>query len=375
LSFPRWAAIPARMPLPHRVARSLAAALLLSVAACKGGSSAPRQRPPPAVTVAPVEVRDVQVEIRAPVDLRPLFQADVGAKTLGYLGAVLVDRGDLVKKGQLLAVVRPSDLPDQMESARVAFENAKANKARAELLAPSGVVSQQELQNNQSAFAAAQANLQAVSTRLGETRIESPIDGVVSQRRLDPGALVGPTAGNGNILTVQRNDILRVFVPVNERDATTVRLGQAASAEFDALPGKRYTGKVVRLSPAFDPVARTVDAEVHLVNPGELRPGMYGRGTLVTAVHPGAVVVPVGAVQISDGRYFAFLIQGDKVRRVELKVGVDGGNWFEIAEGLKAGDEVVTAGTDTLADGAAVRPVRGTDPFTGKPVPAADAGK
>ena len=363
------------MYLSTRAARRLAAALLLSVAACKGGTTAPRQRPPPAVTVAPVEVRDVPVEIRAPVDLRPLFQADVGAKTLGYLDAVLVDRGDVVRKGQLLAVVRPSDLPDQLESARVAFENAKANKARAEALAPSGVVSQQELQNNQSAFAAAQANLQAVSTRYGETRIHSPIDGVISQRRLDPGVLVGPNAGTGAILTVQRNDILRVFVPVNEKDAPAVRLGQAASAEFDALPGKRYTGKVVRLSPAFDPVARTVDAEVHLVNPGELRPGMYGRGTLVTAVHPGAVVVPAGAVQISDGRFFAYLVQGEKVKRVELKIGVDGGNWFEVREGLAAGDEIVTAGTDTLADGAAIRAVRGTDPYTGKPASTAAVGK
>lgn len=376
MSFQEWAAIPARMLSSPWVARPLAAALLLAVSACKGGSTAPRQRPPPAVTVATVEVRDVPVELRAPVDLRPLFQADVGAKTLGYLDAVLVDRGDRVRKGQLLAVVRPSDLPDQMESARVAFENAKANKARAEALAPSGVVSQQELQNNQSAFAAAQANLQAISTRLGETKIESPIDGVVSQRRLDPGVLVGPNAGTGAILTVQRSDVLRVFVPVNEKDAPSVRLGQEASAAFDALPGKRYTGKVVRLSPAFDPVARTVDAEVHLVNPGELRPGMYGRGTLVTAVHPAAVVVPVSAIQISDGRYYAYVLSGDKVKRTEVRIGVDGGNWFEVVEGLKAGDEIVTAGTDTLADGAAVRPVRGTDPFTGKPTQAAaDAGK
>jgi membrane fusion protein (multidrug efflux system) len=355
------------------VARLLAAALVLTLSACKGGSGEPPKRPPPAVTVAAVEVRDVPVEIRAPVDLRPLFQADVGAKTLGYLGAVLVDRGDVVKKGQLLAVVRPSDLPDQLDAARVAFENAKANKERAEALAPSGVVSQQELQNTQSAFATAQANLAAVSTRYGETRIESPIDGVVSQRRLDPGVLVGPNAGTGSILTVQRNDILRVFVPVNERDAGSVRIGQPASAEFDALPGKRYTGKVVRLSPAFDPVTRTVDAEVHLVNPGELRAGMYGRGTIVTAVHPGSVVVPVGAVQLSEGKAFAYVVQGDKVKRVELRLGVDGGNWYEVAQGLKAGDEIVTAGTDTLADGAAIRAVRGMDPFTGKPTTAAAA--
>jgi RND family efflux transporter MFP subunit len=354
--------------MPHRtwVARSLATALVLTVAACTGGPPAARQRPPPAVTVAPVEVRDVPVEIRAPVDLRPLFQADVGAKSIGYLDAVLVDRGDLVRKGQLLAVVRPSDLPSQIESARVAFDLAKVNKARAESLAPAGVVSQQELQNAQSAYARAEADLQAVSTRFGETKIESPIDGVVSQRRLDPGALVGPNAGTGSILTVQRNDILRVFIPVNEKDAPSVKVGQAASAEFDALPGKKYVGKVVRMSPAYDPVSRTVDAEVHLANPGELRPGMYGRGTLVTAVHPAAVVVPVGAVQLSDGRYYAYVVQGDKARRVELVVGVDGGNWFEVLGGLKAGDEIVTAGTDVLSDGSAIRAVRGVDPYTGK---------
>ncbi len=356
---------------PSRAGRLLAFALLLALSACKGGSTAPRQRPPPAVTVAPVEVRDVPVEIRAPVDLRPLFQADVGAKTLGYLDAVTVDRGDLVRRGQLLAVVRPSDLPDQMEAARVAFENAKANKARAEALAPSGVVSQQELQNTQSAYATAQANLQAVSTRLGETRIDSPIDGVVSQRRLDPGVLVGPNAGTGSILTVQRIDILRVFVPVNEKDAPTVKVGQPATLEFDALPGRRYAGKVVRMSPAFDPVTRTVDAEVHIANPGELRAGMYGRGILVTAVHPASVVVPVGAVQVSDGRTFAYVVQGDRVRRVEIRVGVDGGNWFGVRDGLKPGDEIVTAGTDTLSDGSPVRPVRGIDPFSGKPTGAA----
>jgi len=366
LSFQGGAAIPPRMSPFSRVGRASVAALLLSIGACKGGAPAARQRPPPAVTVAPVEVRDVAVELRAPVDLRPLFQADVGAKTIGYLDAVLVERGDTVRKGQLLAVVRPSDLPSQMEAARVAFDLAKVNKARAESLAPAGVVSQQELQTAQSAYARAEADLQAVSTRFGETRIESPVDGVVSQRRLDPGALVGPNAGTGSILTVQKNDVLRVFIPVNERDAPAVKLGQAASAEFDALPGKRYAGKVVRMSPAYDPVTRTVDAEVHLVNPGELRPGMYGRGTLVTASHPASVVLPASAVQISDGRYYAYVVQGDKVKRVELQIGVDGGNWFEIVRGLKAGDEIVTAGTDTLADGSDIRPVRGVDPYSGK---------
>jgi len=354
------------MPSAKRAGRLAAAAILASALACKGSAPPQRQRPPPTVTVAPVEVRDVPVEIRAPVDLRPLFQADVGSKTLGYLDAVLVDRGDRVRKGQLLAVVRPSDLPDQMEAARVAFELAKANKDRAEKLAPSGVVSQQELQNSQTAYAAAQANLQAVATRFGETQITSPIDGVVSLRRLDPGALVGPTAGTGSILTVQRADVLRIFIPVNERDAGALRLGQEALVEFDALRGKRYGGRVVRLSPAFDPVTRTVEAEVHIQNPGELRPGMYGRGILLTGVHKDAVVVPVGAAQLSNDRYYVYVAEGDKVRRAQVGIGVDGGNWLEVLSGLKPGDEVVTAGADVLADGSQVHAVRGVDPFTGQ---------
>ena len=76
-------------------------------------------------------------------------------------------------------------------------------------------------------------------------------------------------------------------------------------------------------------------------------------------------------MQISDGRYYAYVVQGEKAKRVELQIGVDGGNWFEIADGLKAGDEIVTAGTDTLADGSAIRPVRGVRSRTpARPPPA-----
>jgi len=348
-----------------RLSARLAIAALALLPACKGGRGGPGVRPPPAVAVAKVEVRDVPVEVRAPVDLRPLVQADVGAKTLGYLDAVLVDRGDHVKRGQVLALVRPSDLPDQLEAARVAFELAKANRDRAEKLAPTGVVSEQELQGAQTQYQATSAQLAALGVRLGETKITSPLDGVVSQRRLDPGVLVGPNAGTGQILQVQRIDVLRVFIPVNERDAAAIHPGLEAHVEFDALPGQSLAGRVVRVSPAFDPVARTLDAEVHLQNPGNLRPGMYGRGAIVTAVHQGAVVVPVAAVQISNDRSYVYVLQGDKVRRVEVKTGVDGGDWLEVVSGLSPGDEVVTAGTDVLADGSAVRPVRDSELFGG----------
>ena len=370
------------MPTLHsRTLHRLAAAVLaLAVVACKGGGGPKaRTRPPPAVTVAPVQIRDVPVELRAPVELRPIAQAEVAAKTVGYLDAVLVDRGDRVRKGQLLALVRPSDLPDQLAAARGTLAQAqasvvlaRANKERADRLAPSGVVSQQELQGAAAALAtaeatlaAAQANLGGIATRLGEMRIESPLDGVVSQRRLDPGPLVGPTSSSGPILTVQRIDELRVFVPVNEREVAALRLGQDAHVELDAMPGRSYSGKVVRISPAFDPVARTLDAEVRVKNPGELLAGMYGRAAIVTAVHRDALVVSAGAVQVSAGVFVSYVLRGDRVKRTEVKVGVDGGNWLEIVAGLGPKDEVITAGIDTLSDDAVVRPIRNVDPYTG----------
>lgn len=315
------------------------------------------------MTTANPQVRDVPVEIRAPVDLRPLSQADVGSKTLGYLDAVLVDRGDKVKRGQLLALVRPSELPDQLEAARVAYELAKSNKDRAEKLAPTGVVSQQELQAAEAAYASASAQMAVMGVRLGETRITSPLDGVVSARRLDPGALVGPSAGTGAILTVERIDVLRMFIPVNERDVAGLRIGQDAHVELDAFAGRSFAGKVVRISPAFDPVTRTLDAEVQIRNPGELRAGMYGRGAIVAEVHSGALVVSAGAVQVSSGRYWAFVVRGDKASRVEVKVGVDGGDWLEVVAGLAPGDEVVTSGMDILSEGTAVRTQRGGSPY------------
>lgn len=324
--------------------------------------------------------RDVEETVRAPVDLRPLLQAEVGAKTLGYLDSVLVDRGDPVKKGQLLATVRPSDLPDQLAAARSAAEQAKAavalaraNLERARALAPAGRVSRQELQQAETALAAAEATaagarsqVGGLAIRLGETRITSPLDGVVSSRRLDPGALVGPSSNNGPILTVDQIEVLRLFVSVNEADVQRLRLGQPAHVAVDAMPDRVFEGKVVRLAPSLDPATRTLDAEVQLSNrEGLLRAGMYGRASIVTGVHPGSLTVPVSAVQISNGRHYVYALQGDKVQRREVRTGVDGEVWLEVLSGLRAQDEVVVAGLEGLADGSTVRPSRGVDPYGG----------
>jgi membrane fusion protein, multidrug efflux system len=376
-----------------RAAGLASGALLLALlfAGCSKGAPATTQkaRLAPQVVVSKVVSRDVPVEVQAPVDLRPLEQADVGSKVLGYVDAIFVDRGDRVKKGQIVALVRPSDLPDQLAAARSSIGQIKAQAAlartnfeRASKLAPSGVVSQQELQaataalaSAESGEASAQAQISGLAIRLGETRITSPITGYVSARRLDPGALVGPPGG-GAIVTVVRVDRLRVFITLNETDAMGVSVGMDARVELDALPGRSFLGKVVRVAPSFDPLTRTLDAEVQLANDtGELRPGMYGRGFIRREIHPNTPVVQVNAVQISSGKKFVFVLHGSKVerRRIETGAEVEDGSLLEARSGLSPGEEVVIAGADALAEGSEVRVTRDINPYTGVPAAAASS--
>lgn len=339
------------------------------------------------MTTEVIRPRDVPVLLRGPTELRALAQADLGSKSLGYLDTVLVDRGDKVKRGQVLALIRPSDLPDQLAAARNAHAQAvaalglaRANLERAKALAPQGLVSQQELQAATTAAASAEAvegaagsQMAALGVRLGETRLAAPYDGVVTARRLDPGELVGPSSGP--ILTVARIDLLRAYVAVNEREAAKLALGQTATLSVEALPGQRFEGRVVRLAPTYDAVTRTLEAEIHLENPhGVLRPGMYGRAEILVELRRDRAVVPAGAVRISGEKAFVFVVEsaasGDggqttRARRRAVRLGADLGEALEVAEGLEPGDEIVTAGIDGLSDGAPVRRPKTASPGAG----------
>lgn len=354
---------------------------LVVASGCPSGPSAGGKppRPPPLVEVATVVAADVPVVVRAPVDLRPVAQVDVSAKAVGYLDTVLVDRGDVVRRGQLLALVRPSDLPDQLASARGAVAQAEAANAlagitleRTSALAPKGLVSQQELQAATTAkaasdaqLAAAKANLAALATRLGETRLEAPFDGVVVARRVDPGALVGPATGP--VLTVARVDVLRAFVPVAEKYAAKLRVGQTAHVTFEGAGFAPATATVRRLAPAFDALSRTLDAELQLPNPqGALRSGLYGRAEIEVDLQQAVPLVPASAVQLFEDRAFVYVLEGEVARRRPVTLGEDLGDRIAVTAGLAAGERLIVRGIDTLSDGAKVRVAGGPPRVTPK---------
>jgi membrane fusion protein (multidrug efflux system) len=356
---------------------------LLLLAACNKGPEAPKKRPPPLVQVAHPEVRDVDVTLSYTVDIRPVEQADLQSKVSGYVEKIFVDRGDLVKKGQLLAEIRPSDLPEQVNAAReqasqseASWKLAQENARRAQELFKREMISKAELDQAEAQLAMAQAahgasrsSLGAVSTRLSETRLIAPFTGYVARRSLDPGALVQPGPQNATILTVMRIDQVRVFVSVLEQQAPLVRRGQAARITVDALPGRSFEGRVSRVPPALDVNTRTLDVEIMIPNPEQiLKPGMYGRAELSIDHHPRAVVLPVEAVIAEEKERSVYTVSDIKpvekgapvgtVRRVSVEVGFDGGDWLEIQKGLDGSEDVVISGTDLASDGAPVSVAR-----------------
>ena len=289
------------------------------------------------MTVGPVQVRDVPVEIRAPVELRPLEQADVGSKTLGYLDAVLVDRGDPVPQGAArrrwcaratcpTSWRRPADAgPDPgLDGPGARQRRARQQLAPTRRRLPAGAAARAV-----AALASAEAHARRGEGQRGRAgdaarrdAHHSPLDGVVSQRRLDPGALVGPP---GAAAHPHRRA---------HRRAARVRPGQRARRRRAARrPGRRRRARRVSrqgasgarscASPRRSTRSRApLDAEVQLAEPpASSAPGMYGaRRDRRSTIHPRRGRGPGRrGADHRDGQHYVFVLEGEKVQRAERR--------------------------------------------------------
>jgi RND family efflux transporter MFP subunit len=199
----------------------------------------------------------------------------------------------------------------------------------------------------------AQGSLNDAVAQLAQTKLRSPIAGVVSERRADPGAMATP---GQPILTVV--DIRRLWldVPVQEEQAAQVAPGLPAEARFDAQPDRVYRGQVIRINPAANPQSRSVTARVEIENSDRrIKPGMFGRVRLVTQRHPDALVVPREAVVRQDDGTFVFVANGETAVRRPVEPGQEETDVIEIRSGLRPGEQVIVQGHQQLKDGARIR--------------------
>ncbi len=351
------------------------------------------------VEVVVPQREDLQRQITLSGTIEPFQLARLHSKVAGYLEWIAVDIGDRVTKGQILAKLEVPEMADQystaqaelgiVESDRIHAE-AELERARADLelkkltfgrlqgvaseepdmvplqkvdearaeyqLAEATVrVLESRIRQVESQMKRAMANLQGLKTLMSYTEIKAPFSGVVTERPVDPGALI--QAGSNSqtaqpVVTIASTDVLRVFVDVPEAEVPSVQRGDHALIKVPALPSHSFEARVTRFAGALNPATRTMRTEIDMPNQGNtLKPGMYGEVTLILEEHSQAITLPAGAVHTEGDKKFVYSVVAGRLRKIEVQAGLDDGITVEITEGLEGNETVVLASRGGLQEG------------------------
>jgi RND family efflux transporter MFP subunit len=223
-------------------------------------------------------------------------------------------------------------------------------------------VTQQDLDERQSTYNQALANLAAADANVGRLRklqgfnqVVAPFDGVVTRRNIDVGDLVNAgNGGNGQALfAVAQVDPLRLYVYVPQAYAPQVKIGDAVTVTLAERVNEEYKGTVARTARAIDAATRTMQVEIQVPNPtGALIAGSYVQVTLPINVDARALVVPTNVLLFRpEGTRVALVDPGGKVHLASVQLGTDFGTTVEVLKGLNASDRIVQNPADSLADG------------------------
>jgi membrane fusion protein, multidrug efflux system len=311
----------------------------------------------PRVLVTTVERPSGARTLTLPGDLRAFEQATVYAKVNGYVAAVRVDKGDRVRKDQVLARISSPETDQQVRAASATLAVAERNAARARRLAPHGVVSQQELDQAVAALRVARSDHQRALALQQYEVVRAPFDGVVTARYVDPGALLTATATGQPVVDVATEQQARIFVYVSQEVAPYVRIGDAAEVAPGEIGGAPATAHVRRIAEAIDPRTRSMLAEVWLDDAHAFRvlPGMFVRVSLHVQLPP-LPAVPADALIARGERLQVALVRDGRLHFVDVRPGVDEGATVQIREGLAGGELIAVSPPSDLGEGAPVQP-------------------
>jgi len=333
-----------------------------------------------AVDMATVVSKDVSRTIDLPGEFQPFLSVTLHAKMRSYVTRVLVDRGSVVKKGQLLVQLSAPEMQAQIAEAESKVQAAESERIQAEAQLSAaqstadrtakaaqtpGAIAGNELVQAQKqveaakalvdakrqASAATQAMVRAQKDLLSYLSITAPFDGVVTDRLVHPGALVG-TAEDPALLIVQQISHLRLVVAVPEEDVAGIENGAQVSFKVPAFPGRTFTGRVARNSHSLDPKTRTMPVELDVLNrDSALAPGMYPSVQWPVHRTRPSLFVPKTSVVTTTERTFVIRSKNGIAEWVSVSKGASDGDLVEVRGDLQTGDKVVRRATDEIREG------------------------
>ena len=330
--------------------------------------------------------------------VRPFTTATLSSKVMGTVLEVRVRAGDGIKIGQLVAVIDSRDAESMiqkseagkqeaemalqeaeksLEAAQANLQLASSTLKRYELLAAQKSVSPQEFDEVQNRHRSAEASLETLRARkqqvisriqqansdlnssqifLSYTQVQSPLNGIVTQRLAEPGTLAVPGMP---LLTVEETGRYRLEIPIEESRVTQVKLGQATSVRIDALD-LELQGVVAEIQPSADPTTRTYLVKVSLPSHAQMRSGMYGEALFEGKPRQGIWIHPESVVRHGQLEGIYVIEEGSLLRLRLLKLGEITSTGVEVLSGLQGGETYVTQDLQGLHEGSRVEVLKST---------------
>jgi RND family efflux transporter MFP subunit len=349
---------------------------------------APAAAGPVAIDMVRVVEQPLDVPLSLPGELTAFQSVAIFPRVTGFVKTVSVDRGSKVRAGDLLVALEAPELVahrseaqsklqaaeaqllvarSKADSDKSTFDRLKAASATPGVVAGNDVAiadkaadaSANTVTAAQQSVEAARQALNAVRDMEGYLRVTAPFAGVVTERNVHPGALVGPASGADATPLLRLVDAsrLRLVVPVPEAYTAEMKPGAEISFTVAAHPERSFAGKVARIAQAVDVSTRTMAVELDVANrDGRLAPGTFCQVRWPVRRTGPSLFVPSGSVAATTDRTFVIRVRNGKTEWVDVKTGLTSGRLVEVFGDLQAGDEIAGRGTDELRPGTDVRP-------------------
>lgn len=368
----------------------------------------------PMVPVVKVKQQTLRTTLELPGQLLAFQDVPIHAKEKGFVSAIYVDRGSVVHKGQLMAIITAPEMDERVKESQAKLSAAEAALSQAESAYQSmvskkaqdqakleadkltydrleqasktpGAIAQNEVDLAQKAVESDKAMLASVSAEVlaaahvvgaqknnvvaarnvvaseqalvAYLHITAPFDGVVTERNVHVGSIVAGDASRGDLpmLRVQQRSLLRLVVAVPEACVSGLKTGGSIDFTVPAFLGKTFTGTIARLGYALDDTTRTMPVELNVYNDkGELEPGMFATVQWIVTRPYQTLFVPPSAVTTDLKNTFVTLVENGVAKRVPVTRGQQMGNLVEIVGDLHEGDTVALKATDEIKSGTRV---------------------
>lgn len=304
------------------------------------------------VTVAQAEITELRNALTLVGTIMAGSDVNIVTEAGGRILKLYANPGQFKSAGSVIAEIDSELRRASVMNAQAAYDKAKIDYERIEKMFKEGVMNAMQMDQARYGFQAAEAQLIMSKRQLRDTKVTTPISGIINAKMVDQGATVGMNAVIANIVDISS---LKVKVNVSEKDAFALKTGDKVLITTDVYPGIEFPGSVMSIAPKADE-AHTYPIEIRMSNSKEhpLKAGMFGKVSFTTIEKSDALIIPRSALIGSIKNPKVFVVQDGKAELREVQTGADAGTKLEILSGLQAGESIVTNGQNNLRPGSKV---------------------